>query len=132
MEISGKIKVIGETQQVSESFKKRDLVITTSEQYPQHILIDFVQDKCDLLNNLRVGQEVKVGINLKGREWTSPQGETRYFNQIQGWRIEAMQQAPSHAPTESEVDKYHREKAAKKNATFQNQPKEEEHDDLPF
>lgn len=88
MEVLGKIKVIGSTQEVSESFKKREFVVTTDEQYPQTILIEFVQDKCDLLNNYNIGEAVKVSINLKGREWINPQGETKYFNQIQGWKIE--------------------------------------------
>jgi len=89
MEVIGTIKVINPTQEVSASFKKRELVVTTAEQYPQHILIEFAQDKCDLLNAFHEGQEVKVFINLRGREWVNPQGETKYFNQIQGWKIEA-------------------------------------------
>ena len=87
MEVLGRVKLINPVQQVSASFKKRELVVTTEEQYPQHILIEFAQDKCDLLNNLQVGQQVKISINLKGREWTNPQGETKYFNSIQGWQI---------------------------------------------
>ena len=89
MEVIGKVKVVSPEQQVSASFKKRELVVTTEEQYVQHILIEFAQDKCDLLNGISVGQEVKVSINLRGREWVNPQGETKYFNQIQGWKIEA-------------------------------------------
>jgi hypothetical protein len=88
MELSGKIKAIGAEQQVSPTFKKRELVVETDEQYPQSIMIEFVQDKCDLLNGLTVGQNVTVGINLGGREWVNPQGETKYFNSIKGWRIE--------------------------------------------
>lgn len=89
MEIQGKIKLIGETQTFGNNgFRKRELVVTTDEQYPQHILIEFVQDKCDLLNNYKVGDGVKVALNLRGREWTNPQGEVKYFNSIQGWRIE--------------------------------------------
>lgn len=88
MEVNGKIKVIGNTQDITASFKKRELVVTTDEQYPQHILIEFAQDKCDLLNSFKVGDNVNVSINLRGREWINPQGETKYFNQIQGWRIE--------------------------------------------
>ena len=91
MEVNGKIKVIGNTQEVSANFKKRELVVTTDEQYPQHILIEFAQDKCDILNSYKVGQDVKVSINLRGREWTNPQGELRYFNQIQGWRIDKVE-----------------------------------------
>jgi hypothetical protein len=90
MEITGKIKYKSGDIQVSSTFKKSELVITTDEQYPQHILIEFAQDKCDLVDPYQVGQDVKVSINLRGREWTNPQGETKYFNQIQGWRIEKV------------------------------------------
>ena len=85
MEVLGKVKVINPEQQVSASFKKRELVVTTEEQYPQHIMIEFTQDKTDLLNQYNVGEQVKVSINLRGREWVNPQGETKYFNSIQGW-----------------------------------------------
>jgi hypothetical protein len=97
MEVTGKIKMIDQTKEVgSAGFKKRDVVVTTDEQYPQHILVQFVQDKCDLLNNFQVGEPVKIDINLRGREWTNPQGETVYFNTIQGWRISKLQaEAPS-------------------------------------
>lgn len=88
MEVIGKIKVINAEQQVSASFRKRELVIATDEQYPQFISIKFTQDKCDLLNNYNVGDDVKVSINLRGREWVNLQGETKYFNDIQGCRIE--------------------------------------------
>jgi Domain of unknown function (DUF3127) len=88
MEVLGNIKVIGADVQVNPTFKKRELVVTTEETYPQHIMIEFTQDKCDLLNSYAIGEAVKVSINLRGREWQSPQGETKYFNSIQGWRIE--------------------------------------------
>lgn len=88
MEVLGKVKFIGAEQTVSASFKKREVVVTTDEQYPQHISIEFQQDKCDSLNSYVVGDDVKVSINLRGREWVSPQGETKYFNTITGWRIE--------------------------------------------
>lgn len=91
MEVQGKIKLIGETQTFgANGFRKREVVITTEEQYPQHIMIEFVQDKTDLLNNYQVGQQVKISVNLRGREWTNPQGEVKYFNSIQGWRIESI------------------------------------------
>ncbi len=91
MEVQGSIKTIGKTQTFGEKgFRKRELVLNTDEQYPQSILIEFVQDKCDILNNYSEGQRVKVGINLRGREWVNPQGETKYFNSIQGWRIDKL------------------------------------------
>lgn len=90
MQVEGKIRSILPTQQVSQSYKKRELVVTTEEKYPQHILIEFTQDKCDLLSSYKQGEAVKVSINLRGREWVNPQGETRYFNSIQGWNIEKV------------------------------------------
>jgi hypothetical protein len=124
MEVSGKIKMLGESKNVgSGSFLKRELVVTTDEQYPQHILVEFVQDKCDLLNNYQVGDAVKVSINLRGREWVDPQGVTKYFNAIQGWRVEKLIAA---APTQAAPMPTAETFAPAENF------KEEEHDDLPF
>lgn len=95
LEVTGKVKVINAEQTVSASFKKRELVVSTDEQYPQHILINFVQDKCDLLNGYKIGDEVKVSINLRGREWVNPEGESKYFNDIQGWRVEKLAEGSS-------------------------------------
>lgn len=92
MQVTGRIKMIGQTQEVSQTFRKRELVVTTEEQYPQYILIEFHQDKCDVLNSYQVDQQVTVDFNLRGREWVNPQGETKYFNTIQGWRINAVGQ----------------------------------------
>ena len=126
MEVTGKIKMIDQTKEVgSAGFKKRDVVVTTDEQYPQHILVQFVQDKCDLLNSYQVGEAVKIDINLRGREWTNPQGETVYFNTIQGWRIaKAQAEAPVTQPAPPMPAA-----AAFPPATSLN---EEEADDLPF
>ena len=125
MEVQGKIKKIGETQTFGEKgFRKREVVITTEEQYPQHIMVEFVQDKCDLLNSYNVGQDVKISINLRGREWTNPQGEVKYFNSVQGWLIENLQSAENNAniPPVPPMDAF--EPADNIN--------EEDHDDLPF
>ena len=91
MEVKGKIKLINQTQNITTEFRKRDLVVTTEEQYPQDLLIQFVQEKCDVLNNFQAGDNVVIGVNLRGREWQNPQGETKYFNTIQGWRIDKDQ-----------------------------------------
>lgn len=133
MEIIGRIKMIGATVQVSASFKKRELVITTDEQYPQMILTEFNQDKCDILDGYKEGESVKVSINLRGREWINPEGVAKYFNQIQGWRIERTTvQGPPSA-----VDNYQANQApAQSHAAVPIPPasafKEEDHDDLPF
>ncbi len=91
MEITGKIKEIFETKEYgTNGFQKRQMVLTLEGQYPQHILIDFVQDKVNLLDSFKVGDDAKVSIDLRGRDWTSPAGETKYFNSINGWKIEAL------------------------------------------
>lgn len=126
MEVVGKIKAINTTQEVSATFKKRELVVTTDEQYPQHILIEFTQDKCELLDKHFVNESVKVSINLRGREWVNPQGETKYFNSIQGWRIEKLQ---AEAPAAAQQMPPMPASEAFAPATYF---KEEEHDDLPF
>ena len=96
MEIQGRILKIGPVQTVGANgtFQKRELVLVTEEQYPQYLPIDFVQEKCSLLDNFQPNQVVKVSINLRGREWTNPAGEVKYFVSIQAWRIESadMQQ----------------------------------------
>ncbi|SCY75714.1 DUF3127 domain-containing protein [Flavobacterium caeni] len=125
MEVTGRIKVINAEQQVSASFKKRELVVTTDEQYPQHIMIEFTQDKTELLNQYKPGDQVKVSINLRGREWVSPQGETRYFNTIQGWRVERLQ---AEQPVAQQAPPMPAAQTFEPAANFN----EEEHDDLPF
>lgn len=92
MEIQGRIKTIFATETVGQNgFQKRDLVITTDGQYPQDIIIQFKQGNCALLDNLQIGQIVKIHFNLQGRECTSPQGEVKYFNTVVGWKIELIQ-----------------------------------------
>lgn len=93
MELTGTVKLVMNEEVVSDRFKKRGLVLTTQEQYPQDIMIEFVQDKIDLLNGYREGESVTVSINIRGREWRSPQGETKYFTSIQGWRIQRQEAA---------------------------------------
>jgi len=91
MEVLGIIKVLGETQTFgANGFRKREVVLTTTEDYPQMLLIEFTQDKVDLLNDFMVGSSVKISINLKGREWVNPQGEAKYFSSLQGWKIDTL------------------------------------------
>ncbi len=144
MDIQGRIKAIGQVQEISSSFRKREFVVTTEEQYPQDILIEFTQDKVNLLDSFQIGTFVKVDINLRGREWVSPQGEMRYFNTIQGWRITAAVNEPqmqdgSYHGQGSAVDAHNqwRESQQSQSAPVNQFPQtpqfhEEDHDDLPF
>jgi hypothetical protein len=93
MEIKGKIIEINNTVQVSDKFKKREFVVEYAEnaQYPEYVKFELTQDKCDLLNEFNPGQVVEVFFNLRGRRWTDPKGETKYFNSLQAWKIQNVQ-----------------------------------------
>ncbi|MDC0644546.1 DUF3127 domain-containing protein [Crocinitomicaceae bacterium] len=122
----GKIKVINETQVISEKFKKREFVVTdTSSMYPQDVMFQSVQDKCDMLNGYAVEDQVEVSFNLRGREWTSPDGVVKYFNTLDAWRIEKMGQGggiPAAGPSDMSLD-------AQPSASAEGSG---EKDDLPF
>lgn len=99
MEVTGILKLKFDTAKVSEKFQKRDLVVTTdfSTPYPQHVQMQLTQDKCSILDNFQVGDEIKIQFNLRGREWNGPQG-VKYFNTLEAWRIEKVSGAatPAH------------------------------------
>ncbi|QIL42592.1 DUF3127 domain-containing protein [Pedobacter sp. HDW13] len=92
MEIKGKVHEIGATQQVSETFKKRDLIVEYAENptYPEYIRFEALQDKTALLDTFKTGDEVEVFFNLRGRPWTDKTGKTSYFNSLVIWRINAV------------------------------------------
>jgi hypothetical protein len=99
MEVLGKVHLLGVEINVTASYAKRELVVKTDEQYPQFISIEFGQGKCnEYLDKLKIGDEVKIGINLGGREWTNPQGEVKHFNSIKGWKVEKIADASTPAP----------------------------------
>lgn len=104
MQIKGKIKLIEDVQQVSDSFKKREFVVITEDQYPQHILIQCTQDRCGLLDSVKVGDDVEVSINIRGREWLNPKDNTvRHFNSIEAWKIEPVGTAQSEVPVDDDL-----------------------------
>lgn len=92
MEIKGKVHEIGELQQVSETFKKRDLIIEYAENptYPEYIRFEALQDKTALFDSLKVGDEVEVSFNLRGRPWTDKAGKTSYFNSLVVWKLNVI------------------------------------------
>ena len=93
--------MLGQTQEFSGGFRKRELVITTEGDYPQDIKLEVVKDKCDLLDRLSLGQTIKVGFNIRGNEFGG-----KYYNNLQAWKIEAVGSAPqqSQADAGDEID----------------------------
>lgn len=101
----GVLILVKDTVQVTEKFKKREFVIEdSSSMYPQEIIFQSVQDKCDMLDGYDEGQNVEVSFNLRGRAWESPQGETKYFNTLDAWRIEAKEAMTPGTPTPKEPE----------------------------
>lgn len=128
--LTGTVKVVNPTQVISEKFSKREFVIETQDQYPQLVMFQATQDKCSLLDNVQVSSQVEVSFNLRGREWTSPAGEVKYFNTLEAWRIEKVGQSnamPAGGPSAMSLGS-DPIPAATTSAVASN----EEEDDLPF
>ena len=105
MTIKGQIKRIGATTTVSDGkFSKRELVLTTTDQYPQIVSIELQQKACALADFISVGQDIEAHINIKGREWTSPQGEIKVFNTITCWKIDSNPFTEAVTPTIEETE----------------------------
>lgn len=92
MEIKGKVLEIGATQQVTETVKKRELIVEYAEnpQYPEYLKFEAIQDRCNLLDAVKAGDDVEVFFNLKGRPWTDKTGKKVYFNTLQIWMVNVL------------------------------------------
>lgn len=88
--IKGKVIVKNDTIKVTEKFSKRTFVVEEAGDYPQLIEVELQQDKCSLIDSIQVGQVVEAHYNLRGRSWTNPQGEVKYFNTIVVWKIDGI------------------------------------------
>lgn len=89
----GTLHKVYDTQQVKDTFKKREFVIEVQDgEYPQHIKFQVTQDRCELLDKYKVGQEVTVLFNLRGRPFQNKDGQTMYFTNLEAWRIEGPTQ----------------------------------------
>jgi hypothetical protein len=97
IEITGKLHKIFETKQVTERFTKREFVVEVQDgKYPQLVLFQLTGDRCANLDSHQEGQDVRIEFNLRGREWTSPRGEVKYFNSLDVWRLSAAQGGEAH------------------------------------
>ena len=94
IEIKGTIHRLFDAKQVSDKFRKREMVVLVEDgKYPQMLLVEVTGDRIDQTAQLREGDAVTCAINLRGREWRSPAGDVKYFNSIEAWRIDVTSQA---------------------------------------
>jgi len=102
-ELTGRLIEIYETQQISDRFRKREFVIEKQEtgsggyEFVETIKFQLVQDRCEALDQIEKGTEVKVHFNIKGRRWEK-EGKVNYFNNLEAWRIEAAEDAVQAPP----------------------------------
>lgn len=107
MDLKGELIRIYETKQVSEKFALREFVIETKEQYPQSIILQVSQEKCKVLDNYKLGDLVQVSINVRGRKWTDKNGQDRFFNTLEVWKItneSTTTSVPVQTPINNDVD----------------------------
>jgi hypothetical protein len=93
MKVKGKVYFIGETKKVSDSFRTRELVVITEDQYPQTIPLKLTQENCDIADALKLNQHLEASINIRGREWVSPEKERRFYCSLEAWRIEVLDES---------------------------------------
>jgi len=91
IEVSGKLHTIFDTKRVTDRFQKREFVVEIADnpKYPQVVLFQLTGDRCDQLDRFKVGDPVRIEFSLRGREWTSPQGDVKYFNSLDVWTIDS-------------------------------------------
>lgn len=125
MNLTGSVVEVFDTQQIKDTFKKREFVIEYAEnpQYPEFIKFECIQDKCGLLDSVKVGDTIDVHFNLKGRKWTDPKGVVKYFNTLQAWKIDKAQGGGSQQPSQ-DMGQEHMEEPG--------WVSDNEEDDLPF
>lgn len=101
MVIEGKVIEKFDTQSIKETFKKREFVLEYAEnpQYPELLKMELIQSNCEQLDAIEVGDDVVVNFNLKGRKWTDPNGEAKYFNSLQAWRVDKKSTTTSESST---------------------------------
>jgi len=122
-EVVGKLTVVFETQQVKDTFRKREFVLEIQDgAYSQHIKFQLTQDRCALLDQYKVGQDVRVHFNLRGRPFQNKEGQTMYFTNLEAWRLESAQAGGS-APAGADYSQIPPAAATASNADF---------DDVPF
>lgn len=92
MQIQGKIHATFDAAQVTERFRKREFVLELdgTSRYPQFVMFQLTGDRCEALDGFDTGHEVAVEFSLRGREWTSPKGEIRFFNSLEVWSIDRV------------------------------------------
>ena len=105
LKIKGAVKLINEVKVISDKFSVREFVVTIpNDKYPQDVIFQTVNDKMDVLDLIKKGQEVEVSFNLRGREYAAPGQPVRYYNTLDAWKVQTTADAPSVQPQDEQDD----------------------------
>ena len=106
LETTGKIYAVFEAKQITQRFRKREFVLEVADnpEYPQHVLFQLTGDRCETLDGFDKGDEVRVEFSLRGREWTSPKNEVKYFNSLDVWTLEKLGAGAGRGPDGQDFD----------------------------
>lgn len=98
MNIKGKIKEIFKTNQIKETFRKREFVIEYADNpnYPQMLKFELVNDNCSMIDGFQINDEIEIDFDIRGREWVNPKGEKIYFTSLSAYRLRKINGAENH------------------------------------
>ena len=84
--LRGEVYHISPTQQISDKFRKREIIIYQQEQqFENFIKVEFSNHKCESIDSLSKGDEVIIDFALSGRAWFNKEkNETQYFTTLRG------------------------------------------------
>ena len=117
-ELEGKLVEIFQTQQITDTFSKREFILETKDgDYTEVIKFQMTQDNCPKIESYKVGDTVNVSFNIKCRKWEKDD-KTSYFTNLEAWKLELCGDNMNQEPTQENID--------------QTPPEVEEESDLPF
>jgi hypothetical protein len=93
LETSGTLHKTFDTVPVTDRFNKREFVLELTGRHPQLVLFQLTGKRCADLDGFRIGDKVRVEFSLRGREWTSRQGDVKYFNSLEVSKLERIEGA---------------------------------------
>jgi hypothetical protein len=123
-ELAGKLIEKFDVNQVSDTFRKRDFVVEKTEnqggkEFIDHIKFQLTQDRCNLIDNVNLQDEIRVSFNIRGRRWVKD-NNVSYFTNLEAWKIEKIALSPEQPPPPPPFP------------ADEDTPPSEEFDDLPF
>ena len=123
-ELAGKLIEKFDVQEISDTFRKREFIVEKTEnqggmEFTDQIKFQLTQDRCSIIDNINIQDEIRVNFNIRGRRWVKD-GNVSYFTNLEAWRIEKIAEAPGEPPPPPPI------------LTDEDAPPLEDFDDLPF